>query len=271
MSTERMPIVSVVMPCYNAARFLREAVESILSQSFSDLELIVVNDASTDATKEILMEYQAKDGRVVYAEHVANRGVSESLNTGLRLVRGEFVARMDADDIAEPERLAKQVALLRRDPEIVVCGTFLTLIDENGKKIGKRDYDVDSEVIKKRFMRRSPVAHPSVVIRKQILNAHHLEYRRKYFSAEDYDLWLRLMPYGKFANVGEPLLRYRLSSDALTVRRCKTALWSTIRLKWRYLRYADLASYGNLMLEMILMLLPKNGILFLYRKFHGVQ
>lgn len=267
---EKMPVVSVVMPCYNASRFLKKAVDSVLGQTFESLELIVVNDASADQTQEILLSYRDKDPRVVYAEHSVNKGVSASLNTGIGLARGEFVARMDADDIAEPRRLERQIALLRENPEVIVCGTSLSFIDENGKVIGRRDYDARDDVIKKKIMRRSPFAHPSVVIRKEVLKTSGLEYSHQYFSAEDYYLWLRLMPFGKFANIREPLLRYRLSSEALTVRRCKTALGSTIRLKWRYLRYADFISCVNLIMEMSLFLLPAKWILFLHRKFHGV-
>lgn len=263
------PAVSVVMPAYNAERFLTEAIDSILAQSLKDFELIIINDASADLTKEIIMSCRAKDPRIIYLENETNLGVHETLNAGLHQARGEFIARMDADDIAEPQRLEKQVTFLRSNSDAIVCGTFLQMIDETGRVIGKRIYETTDAGIKKGILRGSPFAHPSVMIRRETLAAHALRYSGAYPYAEDYDLWLRLMSFGKFFNLGEPLLRYRLSDQAVKNRHCKTALRSTIRLKCKYLNHADLISWGILLAEMILLSLPKSWILYMFKKLHG--
>ncbi len=145
MSTsEKVPRVSVLMSVYNGERFLRDSVESILGQTFTDFEFLILDDGSTDSTCEILEEYANKDARIVLVRNDRNLGLTRSLNKGLRLVRGEYLARQDADDISLPKRLEMQVKFLDAHPEVGVVGSALEIIDENGNTI---PYGKHGEVI----------------------------------------------------------------------------------------------------------------------------
>ena len=271
MNSRPVP-VSVVLPCYNCERFLRAAVQSILDQSFQDFELILIDDGSTDGTPEILREFAAKDPRVRTLKNEVNSGICAALNKGLDAACGEFLCRMDADDIAEPDRLEKQIAYMRAFPRTVVCGSHLLLIDEQGRETGRRRYDLDTARIKRNRFFRSPFAHPAVMIRRSILEEHRIRYSVRFPYAECYDLWMRLAPYGDFANLDAFLLRYRLTDAATKNVHCKATLWNTIRLRAHYLRpEAGWRAYGMFLLEAALLLLPKQLVLFLFRKKYEVK
>jgi len=264
--------VSVVVPCYNCEKFLRAAIESVLGQSFQDFELILIDDGSTDKTPDILREFSEKDPRVRVLKNEVNRGICVALNKGLDAARGEFICRMDADDIAEPDRLEKQTSFMRAHPGTVVCGSHPILINEQGQETGRRCYDHDPVTIKKNRFLRSPFAHPATMIRRSVLEEHAIRYSARFPYAECYDLWMRLAPFGEFANVDAYLLRYRLTEVATKSVHCKASLWSTIRLRAHYLnREAGWKAYGMFLIEGALLLLPKRWILFLFKKQYEVK
>lgn len=259
--------VSVVVPCYNCEKFLRDAIESILAQGFRDFELILIDDGSTDKTPDILQGFSEEDPRVRILKNDVNGGICVALNKGLDAARGEFICRMDADDIAEPDRLEKQISFMRSFPKTVVCGSHLILIDEQGRETGRRRYDLDDKKIKKNRFLRSPFAHPAVMIRRSILEEHRIRYSERFPYAECYYLWMRLAPYGDFANLDAFLLKYRLTDVATKSVHCKASLWSTIRLQAHYMtRKTGWKAYGMFCLECALLLLPKRMILFLFEK-----
>ena len=264
--------VSVVVPCYNCEAFLHAAINSILIQDFPDFELILIDDGSTDKTPEILREVAAKDSRVRILKNDVNSGICVALNKGLDAARGEFICRMDADDIAAPDRLEKQTAFMRAHPGTVVCGSHLILINEQGQETGRRSYDLDNATIKKNRFFRSPFAHPAVMIRRSVLEEHQIRYSARFPYAECYNMWMRLAPYGDFANLDAYLLKYRLTSVATKNVHCKASLWSTIRLRAHYLnREAGWKAYAMFFLEFALLLLPKQVILFLFKKMYEVK
>jgi len=252
------------MPCYNAERFLKNAIESMLDQTFTDFEFIIIDDCSTDRSAAIVREYQKKDRRIQYHKNASNSGVAASLNAGIGMARGEYIARMDADDISLPERLERQVNHMKKNPSCVACGTDIILIDEKGGRIGSREYHYTSETIKKNIHRASCFAHPTVMLRRKTLTENNIFYSTGLRWVEDYDLWFRLSRYGQFANLKEYLLYYRLSPSSVKNNHCRESLGNTIRLKFTHLSHATIISGLVLSAEMLLYLFPARFILFLF-------
>jgi glycosyltransferase involved in cell wall biosynthesis len=204
MDTNVVPKVSVLMPVHNAGAFLREAVESILHQTFSDFEFIIINDGSTDASESIILSFS--DPRIVYLSNSRNRGLVQSLNRGLDLARGEYIARMDADDISLPERLQKQVYFMDEHPEVAVCGTAYRYFgDADRVRIQPSDPSVSFTCLAS----TPPVGHPTTVIRKKVLNRHRIRYEERFQYAADYALWIRISQIGAIVSLPETLLLYR--------------------------------------------------------------
>jgi len=203
----RYPLVSVVMPVYNAEKYLPEAIESILSQSFADFEFIIINDGSTDGTPAILDFCRSRDGRIrLY--HQNNQGVVAALNLGCRIASGKYIARMDADDISLNSRLEKQVSYLERHTDVGVLGTWIEYIDWMGRNVGYWYTPITAGGIRWALLFGNCVAHPSVLMRKALIEECGF-YRREALHVEDYDLWLRVAKGTKIRNLPEILVRRR--------------------------------------------------------------
>lgn len=226
------PRVSVVMSVYNAARWLREAVQSVLDQTLRELELIVVDDGSTDGTPAILQA--VGDGRL-RAVRQSRAGLTVSLNRGLRLASGPLLARLDADDVALPERLARQVAFLDAHPEVGVLGTACLETDESGRVLGTYRPPVTDAEIRRALIRRNPFVHSSVMMRRDVLEPAGF-YDEALAVAQDYELWLRLSRLTRMANLGEPLVRRRLAMDRVSLARDRERLRTEVTVKLRALR-----------------------------------
>ena len=205
-----MKKVTVIMPTYNAEKYLREAVDSILGQTFTDFELLVIDDSSTDGTRAILKSYN--DARLNIIEGPC-KGISAALNVGLDLAEGEYIARMDADDIAMPRRLEKQTLFLDVHPEVGLCGTLAMMFTKDGdyKLFGEKQLE-DIGIIDQLF--DTVVCHPTVMFRKEVFQKFNLRYNEMYRNAEDQELWSRALRYTKFYGIQEMLLRYRLYPES---------------------------------------------------------
>ncbi len=203
------------MSCYNASRYLREAMESVLTQTYRDYEFIVVNDGSTDDTAKISQEYAAKDERIVLVDK-ENTGLADSLNTGMRIARGEWIARQDADDIAMPDRLAKQVAYVASHPSTVLLGTGFVEINGAGKIQRTYRYPARTKKYLRQIMRTGRFApHSSCLYHKatvERLGGFNLRFLR----SQDADLWFRLSLAGEIAALPEPLVKIRKHSDGIS-------------------------------------------------------
>jgi glycosyltransferase involved in cell wall biosynthesis len=210
------PTVSVVMSVFNGRQFLREAMESILDQSFREFEFIVIDDGSTDGSGAVLDSYQRSDPRVRIL-HQENRGLIESLNRGCRLARCEYIARMDADDIAIRDRLRWQVDFMEKHPEVGVLGGAVEFINAVGKSTHVCFTPTEDSEIKSSLLRDCVIVHPTVLMRK---DAFELAggYRRVVVEAEDYDLWLRIADCFQLANLGTVVLKYRHHPFQISVR-----------------------------------------------------
>jgi hypothetical protein len=202
------PRVSVLMPVYDGGYYLAEAVDSILRQTLSDLELVAVDDGSTDGSAAWLESRAQADSRVIVLQ-VLHGGVTRALNFGLQYCRAPLIARMDADDMARPDRLARQVAFLNAHPEVVAVGSWVRRIDADGDVIAVGRWPESHHEIERDLLRgRGGLPHPTSMIRRRALLAVG-GYCERFPYAQDKDLWLRLAEQGRLANVPEPLLDYR--------------------------------------------------------------
>lgn len=209
------PTISVLMPVYNTERYVAKAVDSVLSQTFTDFEFLIVDDGSTDNTLKILQEYASRDARI----HLTSRenwGLTKSLNELLTHARGEFVARLDADDIALPQRFEKQVQFLQEHPDVVCVGSALDWIDDRGQFIAHCPMPEENDELQRLMLGGiSLLHHPCAMIRRVALNQVG-GYDETLPYAEDLDLWLRLGEIGNLANLKESLVLYRLHSQSLS-------------------------------------------------------
>jgi len=211
------PRVSVLLPVWNGESFLKAAIESILQQTLSAFELIVIDDGSTDASAAIAEEFARDDDRVRVLRR-AHEGLSAALNAGIAEARGEYVARMDADDISVPHRLHDQVAYLDAHPACVAAGAWIEVIDETGQLLGRKTFVETHEEISAALYRGiSPIAHPTIIIRRDALQASG-GYDARCYPSEDLDLWFRLAERGELANIGRTLLQHRRHKAAVGVR-----------------------------------------------------
>lgn len=211
---ENRPKVSVVMPVYNGERYLREAIGSILNQTFGDFEFIIINDGSTDSTEKIIQSF--KDPRIVYISNGKNLGLSKSFNIGINAAKGAYLARMDADDISTPKRFERQVQFLEKRPQVDIVGSNLRFIDEYGKFRSNFKRQADHMDIKFSSLFSTPMMHPTVMGKTSVFKTHH--YNEALSNSEDYELWSRLLfnTNTHFANIHEPLLLYRTYPHSFT-------------------------------------------------------
>ena len=202
------PKVSVIMSVYNGEKYLQEAIESILNQTFENFEFIIVNDAATDKTKEILECYKEKDSRIRIITNTVNIGLTKSLNKIIKRASGVYLARMDADDIALPQRLEKQVDFLRVHPEVGLLGTSSFEINKKGDIINKKKIPVLDSDIRFALIKSNPFFHSSVMMRKAILEKAG-GYDKNIEISQDYELWFRIAKETKMANLDEFLMKRR--------------------------------------------------------------
>lgn len=216
ISDSETPIVSVVMAVHNVGGYLEEAVDSILAQTLRDFEFIIVDDGSSDGSGAWLEEKALEDARIRLVRQ-ENAGLTPSLNRGVALARGEFIARMDGDDIADPERLGRQVEFLRSRPDVVCCGTFVIYVDHKGRPLFRRKLPCSHEEIERCHLGDwgGFIVHPTAMVRKRALEEAR-GYDESFLKTQDYDLWMRLARIGKLANIPEYLLKYRYHSAGIT-------------------------------------------------------
>jgi glycosyltransferase involved in cell wall biosynthesis len=226
------PRVSVLLPVRNGARFLGEALESVLSQTLADFELLVVDDGSTDETPEILASVEDERLRVLRHERA---GLVAALNRGLAEARAGYLARMDADDVSLPRRLERQAAFLDERPRVAVVVPGVEAVDAEGRALRRVTLPNDDAALRRRLLLRNPFTHGSVVIRTEAVRQVG-GYRADYGANEDYDLWRRIARGWELGSVPEVLYRYREHPDAVTRSRVEERVESRERLRaelWR--------------------------------------
>lgn len=226
------PLVTVLMPVYNGAKFLREAIESILNQTFTNFELLIINDGSNDSSEEIILSYE--DSRIVYVKNEHNLKLIATLNKGLELAKGKYIARMDADDISVLSRLEKQVRFLEGNPAIGLLGSAFEII---GKEI-KNSYPVADDDIRLTMLFLNSFLHSSVLFRRELCLTNNLYFNKKYIHAEDYKLWTELMFKTKVSNLDEVLVKYRVHDNQISHIHSKEQIEGTQKIQKEYLEAA---------------------------------
>lgn len=228
-----MARVCVLMSVHNASKTLAQTVDSILNQTMRDFEFLIIDDASTDASREMLQRYAQRDRRIRLVRHDQNAGLTQRLNEGIRLTDCGLIARMDADDEALPQRLAVQCEFMDQHPTVVLAGSFILAMGRSPKFDRLISYPTSHAEISSKLRQDNCIAHPTVIFRREAVMAVGL-YRQEFKAAQDYDLWLRLSREYEVANIPTPLLRYRFAVGGITLAR-----------KWEQYFYVFLAKESD--------------------------
>jgi glycosyltransferase involved in cell wall biosynthesis len=212
-----VPLVSVLLAVHNDARFLGEAIDSVLGQRLADLELLVVDDASTDQTSALLAAVE--DTRLTVVRNDERRGLAASLNRALEQASGKYVARLDADDVALEDRLRRQVERLQADSRTAIVGSAVTDLDEDGRTGRTHVMPAGPTALRWHALFSSPFFHPTVLVDREVLDRHGLRYDPEFLESEDYDLWTRLFAFADGDNLREPLVLKRVHAAQASQRR----------------------------------------------------
>jgi len=216
LAVQQAPTISVIMPVFNSEKYLEASIKSIITQSYSNFELIIINDGSTDKSEEIIKSFN--DARIVYVKNQTNLRIAKSLNTGISLARGKYIARMDADDISHPNRLKMQLNFMETNTNIDVCGSWMTIFDES-KNYRIIKYPIYHEEIKIRLIFECPISHPTVFAKRIFFKKN--TYNENYIPAEDYELWCSTIGKYNFHNIPISLLAYRVHTNQTSAQKHK--------------------------------------------------
>jgi glycosyltransferase involved in cell wall biosynthesis len=212
---ERVPLVSIVLPVYNGEKYLTESLDSVLSQTYQNWELVIINDGSTDGTENLILNYQ--DKRIKYLKNDGNKGIIFSLNRGIQESKGVYIARLDADDIALPFRIEKQVEFLSDNLDYVLCGSYFQTIDSKGKLLKTVTFPSNNRDAQSYLLLHNCFCHSAIMMRSHI--AKELKYDEKFQVCEDYDLWYRISRVGKILNLPVVAILYRVHDSNMSTRK----------------------------------------------------
>ncbi len=266
----KKPLVSVVMPVYNSEKYLPEAVQSILAQTYKNFEFIIIDDCSTDKSWKIISGFAKKDKRIRAFRNDKNLKIVKTRNKGLYLCskNSKYYAPMDSDDICLPKRLKSEVEFMEKYIDYVAVSAHTYRMNEFGKITGSRKYHLTNEEILKSILVASPLVQAASLIRKKTLLS--IEgYDEKYYRCQDYDLWFRLIEKGKLANLNKFLYKYRFTKTQGKSVELKDSLGFTIDIQRKRLfkkRFFSFKALFNFIAECGLMLLPNSWVLFLFNK-----
>jgi len=237
------PMISVLLPAYNAEKYICRAIESILSQTYTDFELIIIDDGSTDKTSKVIAS-SFDDPRINHIILEDNVGIVDALNIAISMAKGKYLARMDADDISMPQRFSKQVEFLESNLEYAVCGASITIFNDHKDRYRVTYPCTHGEIMSALCLFHRNISHPSAMIRSEIIQKHNIRYSRKYPHAEDYIFWHQLSNYGKLYNLKESLLLYYRHEDQISSKYFKIQMATSRDILKVYLK--DFFSKENL-------------------------
>tara|TARA_B110000091_G_C13735891_1_gene441108 strand:- start:17 stop:1027 length:1011 start_codon:yes stop_codon:yes gene_type:complete len=262
------PKISVLMSVYSELEeWLRESIESVLKQSFIDFEFIIINDnPERELNYVLLKEYQSKDKRICVVNNKENLGLTKSLNIGLKIVNGKYIARMDADDISLINRLEEQVKFMDTNPHLVASGTNIEYFGKEEINKKKLILPCDENTIRNNFVIQNPnfppIAHPTAIIRSSILHDNGILYNENYVTAQDFGLWNELLEYGDISNLNMILLRYRLSDNQITSNKKDDQILTVKKINRKHINHFFLKNKIDCIVPLIISL---NDILELKR------
>jgi glycosyltransferase involved in cell wall biosynthesis len=224
------PLISVVLPVYNAELYITDTINSILNQTYTNFELIIINDGSNDNSEGCILQFQ--DQRIKYFKNEKNLKLIQTLNLGLGLAEGKYIARIDADDIALPQRFEKQIDFLEKNSEYGIVGSFAETFGSENKKLTFVQEDVD---IRYAFLTHNPFVHSSVMIRNQILTENKLSFDLTQLHVEDYALWIKILNFSKGKILPEILIKYRIHENQISLVHNNTQVINTQKIQKKYL------------------------------------
>ncbi len=230
-----IPAVSIVVPVMDGAAYIRQALDSIINQNFTDYEVIVVDDGSTDRTREIVEEYARRDPRFRLVVNERNLGVAEAMNVCLTHARGRYIARLDADDYMLPDRMAQQFEYLENHPEVGLLGTAAYHIDEASHFKQVKLQPEDDTAIRFQLLFYPPFYHPSCMYRAEVIRKHNLSYNKKMRATEDMDFWFRMAKHTRMKNLMRPLILYRKHTGSISYQLKEKQAQEKIRLVKAYI------------------------------------
>lgn len=277
-SLTRQPFISVIMPVYNAENFIVEAINSILNQTYRNFELIIVDDASTDTSWEIIKQYAKLYPKYVKAIRLKknrNCGGDACANEGLRIAKGKYIARMDADDISYPKRLAIQVAYLEKHPKIFLVGTHADVVDTDGKLIGEKKEPTNQKAIYNAYFSFNPLTHPSCMFRR-ITKKKRFTYSIGYSANNDYyTFFMALCKRKQFVNLSEKLIAHRIHNHSSTFTNIKGKFFNVLKIRFMMVRkYGYVPQPKDVLIcllqTIIIFSLPESLLLYLYLFAKGI-
>lgn len=268
----KKPLVSVIMPVYNASLYLREAIDSVLSQTFKDYELIIINDGSTDNSGEIINDYKKNNpSRIIVLRNKVALGCAgeAATNQAIKIARGKYIAKMDADDVSDKNRLKKEVEYLEKHENIFLIGSQAKIIDGHNNIIGVRNVPLSHNNIWKEFYLRSCVIHPSVMFRRESIREDFYNLKFKHFN--DYYTFFNLMSCGKkFANLPDYLVKYRIHGMNTTYSNLKLKFEINYKIKQSFLNknYKPPLFHKLIVFfqRLVVILFPEKFIIFMFIK-----
>ena len=232
--TNKTPIISIVMPVYNGEKYLKEAIDSILNQTYKYFEFIIINDGSTDRSEEIILSYA--DSRIRYIKNETNLKLIKTLNKGIQLSEGEYIVRMDADDISLPNRLLLQIDFMQKNPNVGLCSGNAISIGPEGNIISGKWWDTNNLPIKWLLIWENPIAHPTIMLRKETLLTNKLSYDTRKLHAEDYELWCKMAHFTNIERLNDIILKYRVSESSIYRNNFRTSCNNSLDTNREYIK-----------------------------------
>lgn len=264
---KEIPLVSVIMPAYNAEKYVEEAINSILNQTYKNFELIILDDASTDNTPLILKNLAKKDPRIRYIRNEKNLYIAGNRNKGISLAKGKYILWQDADDISLPNRIEKLLSFMEEHPKTGICGSYLqSFYKDKIKDI--RKYPQRDKIIRENLFKFSPIAQPTAIIKKECFDKIG-NFDIDMPPAEDIDLTFRIGTLYKFANIPEVLLMYREHPDSATYTKMKRIISNTLKIRKKYskgfgykMNFSDKIAY---LITKLALIVPPKIVIYIFK------